>query len=73
MASPAVARPRAPFNPLSPISQTANAAVAASVVERIYRHKAPPGSLQWRTFAETEVRLALDAAARGPSPIVGPF
>jgi hypothetical protein len=29
----------------------------------IFRHKAVPGSLQWRSFAEDEVRLALDAAA----------
>jgi hypothetical protein len=67
MAVHAAARPRAPINPLSPISRLANAAVARSVVKRILDREAS-SSLEWRTFAETEVRLALDAAARAPSP-----
>ena len=41
-------------NPFSPISNTANAAVARQVVERIHRCPAVPGSPQWRTFAESE-------------------
>ena len=68
MAAYAVARPRAPINPLSPVSLTANAAIARSVVERIYDYEAS-SSLDWRTFAETEIALALDAAARVPSPV----
>ena len=73
MAPCAVARPRAPINnPFSPISRIANAAIAKAVIDRILNHDALTGP-QWRIFAETEVRLALDAAARVPSPIAGPF
>jgi hypothetical protein len=49
--------------PLAPIDSSANTTIARHVVERIRTCKAVPGSLQWRTFCETEVRLALDAAA----------
>jgi hypothetical protein len=70
MACSAVARPRAPINPFTPISRIANAAVAKAVVERLLNHEAPSGP-EWRAFAEAEVRLALDAAARVPSPAVG--
>jgi hypothetical protein len=49
--------------PLAPISMTAAARVARQIVERIFRCPAVPGSLQWRGFAENEVRLAIEAAA----------
>jgi hypothetical protein len=49
------------IGPLRPIHNIANATVARNIVERIFRCKAVPGSLQWRAFVETEIRLALDA------------
>jgi hypothetical protein len=49
------------IGPLTPIATTAAATVARAVIERIFRRPAAPGSLQWRSFAETEVRLAIEA------------
>jgi len=43
--------------PLAPIDRSANTTIARHVVERIRNCKAIPGSLEWRTFCETEVRL----------------
>jgi hypothetical protein len=50
------------FVPLAPIETTANGTVARYIAERILRCKSVPGSLHRRSFVETEVRLALDAA-----------
>jgi hypothetical protein len=50
--------------PPAPVSTTDAATVARQIVERIFQCPAVPGSLQWRDFAETEVRLAIEAAAR---------
>jgi hypothetical protein len=58
--------------PLVPIDSSAGATVARHVVERIRNCKAIPGSLEWRTFCETEVRLALDAAAATYRPVSSP-
>jgi hypothetical protein len=58
--------------PLAPIDSSANTTVARHVVERIRNCKAIPGSLEWRTFCETEVRLALDAAAATYRPVSSP-
>jgi hypothetical protein len=51
------------LGPLAPISNGANSTVERAVVEGIFRCPAVPGSPQWRSFCETEVRLALDAAS----------
>jgi hypothetical protein len=59
------------MGPLRPIHNIANATIARNIVERIYRCKAVPGSPQWRSFAETEIRLALDAATPRPVRAVG--
>jgi hypothetical protein len=58
--------------PLAPIDNSANARIARHVVERIRNCKAIPGSLEWRTFCETEVRLTLDAAAATYRPVSSP-
>jgi hypothetical protein len=58
--------------PLAPIDRSANATIARHVVERIRNCKAIPGSLEWRTFCETEVRLTLDAAATTCRPVSSP-
>jgi hypothetical protein len=64
MASQPIAHPRAHvINPLTPIATTAAATVARHIVERIFRCKAVPGSLQWRSYCELEIKLAIEAAA----------
>jgi hypothetical protein len=48
------------------------AAARADRQQRQRDGKAIPGSLEWRTFCETEVRLALDAAAATYWPVSSP-
>jgi hypothetical protein len=48
------------LGPLRPIHNIANEILARGIAERIFRCKAVPGSPQWRSFVETEIRLALD-------------
>ena len=50
--------------PLAPIANSANAIVARALVHKIMHHKAAVGSLEWKTFAQDEIRLALDAASQ---------
>jgi hypothetical protein len=58
--------------PLAPIDGSASTTIARHVVERVRNCKAIPGSLKWRTFCETEVRLALDTAAATYRPVSSP-
>ena len=39
---------------------------------RVRNCKATPGSLEWHTFCETEVRLTLDAVAATSRPLSSP-
>jgi len=55
---------------LAPSVRLANEAIARRIVAKVRDHSPPPGPFaldRWE-LAETEIRLALDAAGRGRNP-----
>jgi hypothetical protein len=53
------------LGPLQPIATSANATVARALTSRLIEYhnaKSECGSHRWRSYCETEMRLALDAA-----------
>jgi hypothetical protein len=56
------------IGPLRPIHHIAVDVIARDTAERIFRCRAVPGSPQWRSYVEGQIRHAIAVAAASPVP-----